>query len=206
MKQSRSLIVPWLTCFFGIIRYLSVLELGRHLFGTWKSYRAVEIYVLCWLCINLLFLGLIFSFPNISNIPIFFVIVMILLILRLVDLLQVSFNVLLFDRIRTGKNYQIASPTRLLILNLFNYVEITIIFGIIGFLARNSFYPSFQSAWDSLYYSIGVITTIGSNVEPIAWQGRVMFLSEIILGLVFILLIIGRAISLLPSVKHIDKY
>jgi len=205
-EQSGSFIVPLLTRLFGCMRYISILELVRRKFGAWSNYRSVEAFVLSWLAVELLFLGLLFGWPTISNIRIFFVPAILLLILRLIDLLQVSFNVLLFDRIRAGRAYKIASPTRLLVLNLVNYVELAVIFGVLAFLARDAFYPEFQSVWHSFYYSIGVITTLGANVEPIALQSKVMFLSEITLGLVFILLIIGRAISLLPPVQAIDKY
>ncbi len=204
-EQSRSFIVPLLTRLFGFMKYVSILELVRHKAG-WNNYRAVEAFVLCWLGAELLFLGLLFRWPAMSNIPIFFAPVMLLLILRLLDLLQVSFNVLLFDRIRAGQAYKIASPTRLLVLNLVNYMELAVIFGVMAFLARDAFHPEFQSVQQSFYYSIGVITTLGTNVKPIALQSQVMFLSEIMLGLVFILLIIGRAVSLLPPVRSIDKY
>jgi len=205
-EQSGSFIVPLLARLFNAMKYVSILELVRCIFGVWRSYRAVERFVLCWLGVELLFLGLLFGFPAISNRLIFFIPVILLLILRLLDLLQVSFNVLLFDRIRAGRDYKIASPTRLLVLNIINYMELAVIFGVIGFLVRNSFHPEFQSVWHSLYYSISVVTTLGLSVELVAWQSRVMFLSEITLGLVFILLIIGRAISLLPPVKTIDEF
>jgi len=205
-EQSGSFMVPLLTRLFGRMRYFSILELVRSKFGVWSSYRAVEVFVLCWLGTELLFLGLLFGWPAMSNRPIFFVPVILLLILRLLDLLQVSFNVLLFDRIRAGRSYRIASPTRLLVLNLVNYVELAVIFGVMAFLARDAFRPEFQSAWHSFYYSVSIITTLGTNVEPVAVQSRVMFLSEIMLGLVFILLIIGRALSLLPPVRAIDEY
>lgn len=204
-EQSRSFIVPLLTRLFGGMRYMSILELVRHKFGVWSGYRAVEAFVLCWLGAELLFLGLLFGWPAMSNMKIFSVLVILLLILRLLDLLQVSFNVLLFDRIRTGRGYKIASPYRLLVLNLVNYVELAVIFGVMAFLARDAFHPQFQSVWHSFYYSISVITTLGTNVEPVAVQGRLLFLSEITLGLVFILLIIGRAVSLLPPVRAIAE-
>ena len=205
-KQSGSFIVPLLTRLFGLMKYVSILEIVRRVFGVWKSYRAVETFVLCWLGVELLFFGLLFGFPTMSNKLIFLIPVILLLVLRLLDLIQVSFNVLLFDRVRVGRDYKIASPTRLLTLNLINYVEVSVIFGVMGFLARDAFNPSFGSVWHSFYHSISVVTTLGSSVEPIALQSRAMFLSEITIGLVFILLIIGRAISLLPSVKAIDEY
>jgi hypothetical protein len=204
--QSGSFIVPLLTRFFSWMRYISILELVRRTLGKWNSYRAVEAFVLCWLSVELLSMGLLCGWPTLSKIGIFFIPVTFLLIIRLMDLLQVSFNVLLFDRIRSGHAYKIASPTRLLVLNLVNYVEISIIFGVLAFLARDAFYPEFRSIWHSFYYSIGVITTLGVNIEPTAIQGKVMFLTEIALGLVFILLIIGRAVSMLPPVRAIDKY
>lgn len=195
-------VVPLLTRFFDIVgRFMLVrgtsLKVRGKILIQWTA-GAIEAYVLFCLGAEVLLLGLLFAWPSLSNNWGFFITVPILLSYRVLDMLRAGFNWLI---IAPYRRLQIISTPRLLILSLINYVELAVIFGVIAFLARNGFHPQFQSAWHSFYYSVSVITLLGANIEPVSVQSRVVSLSEIGLALTFLLLIIARAVSLLPHPK-----
>ena len=93
------------------------------------------------------------------------------------------------------------SPTRSLILALVNLFEIIFIFAILAFILRGDFHPNICSNWQSLRYSIGVITTIGSDFEPYRPGGYLLFYFQLLFGVLFLVVIIGRVLSYFPGRK-----
>lgn len=201
-------IVQWLTKLFEFMKCVSLLEWVRCMSSrVQNSKSATEIYVLCWLVVEILFLGILFGFPTMNSTVGLFVPATLFLTWRLIDLLQVAFNTLIFDRIRCiqrGQSYE-RNPERWLLLNLFNYAELIIIFGVLGFFARDAFKPIFETMWQGFYYSVSVATMLGSNSIPLKWQGNLLFLTEIAFALIFIILILGNAVSQLGWTRDKDE-
>lgn len=208
--EGSGFLIQYLSQLFGCLKYVSPVEWVRCISTCAKNSKsATEIYVLCWLVVELVFLVLLFIWPTISSTRGFFITAWVLFTLRLLDLMQVSFNTLIFDRIRSiqkGLTYE-RDPERWLLLNLMNYAEIIIIFGIFYSLVRDAFaYPintinTINTVWQGFYHSVGIATLFGSNLEPKAWQGYPLFFAEIAYALLFIVLILGNAISQLGSAQ-----
>lgn len=123
----------------------------------------------------------------------------IIAILRLIDIVQVNVNMILFDPLRIRRKHFMASLTRTVILLIINYFEIIICFAIMYLLNKNCFNNT--STWsDSLYFSIITQLTIGyGDIVPQGINKLIVCLQGI-LGLFFGLLILGRVISLLPNI------
>ena len=181
--------MPLVTWVFNILERISPLTIanwvGRFFNKSWeKSYLAVEIYVIAWfsLLISFIFLVYLGMLPP--------VIVLVFLLWRLLDILQSWFNVFMDIKPR------VLSPVRSLILAAINYSELAIIFGLMAFIFKGDFYPSFHNITQALRYSIGVITTTGSRFDPATIVGGLIYYVEIAFGIAFLAVVISRIISL----------
>lgn len=127
---------------------------------------------------------------------------LIILILRLIDILQVNVNMILFDGLRFKQNL-IAKYSRAIILLIWNYIELIIIFGYIYFVFKNNL-CGYKSIIDTYYFSTITQLTIGyGDLHPIGW---LKFISGIqgIIGTLFLVLIIAKVINLLPNLGNLD--
>jgi len=196
-------IVPLLRNIFGILSKISPLEVFYRvtkLFGKrWdelREYKRVEIYVFIYLGIELLFFGL-FFYPPFSSSRVFIGATTFVLCWRLLDIFEKWFNNYILG---SGK---VLSAPRFIILTLINYLEVTIIFGVIAFVLRDGFGDGlgnpFTSVLQSLRYSVGIMTTMGSVFEPSKWYGYLIFFGEIALGILFLVAIIHIALSFFPK-------
>ena len=210
--HSVSIIDPGLHEYFKILQKISILNTLYWLTkkrgrwgGCWDekyAWRRVEKYVFICLCIESLFIYLVGLSPfNPQWLLYLLVVFMILLLLwRLSDIIAQWFNNYIFG---SGK---LLSAPRFLILTLINYLEITIIFGILAFVFKSGFQntslfnlqPAFWSPWQSLRYSIGIVTTMGSVYEPSKWYGYLIFIGEITFTILFLVAIVNIALSFFP--------
>ena len=88
-------------------------------------------------------------------------------------------------------------PYRSLLLALLNFLELILLFAIVDFVFRASFNPPISNVLGSLTYSMQVITTMGSSIiEPIGLLGFILFSMEILSGLIFLVVIISRILTL----------
>ena len=154
----------------------------------------------------LLFASIVGSFC----IPIAFVVIA-LSTIRLIEILGVAIDVLVFDRIRAAKNkseHQIASYERSLILSIINYFEIILIYAILYYVAiPNGFNAAFdkESPLDSLYFSALTITTLGyGDIQPISSLAKIVSVTESAAGVFAVVLVISRMVSLVPSSPTIN--
>jgi len=127
---------------------------------------------------------------------IFVIPALLLLIWRLLNILGAWLHVFI-----VGPG-DVKSPPRTLLLVLINYLELVVMFGFAAFVFKYSFYDSsaltyqtFSSILHSLRYSVGIMTTIGSSFEPHGCVGFALFFLEIFFGLLFIAVVIQRALS-----------
>jgi len=180
---------------------ISPYRVIENIFGknwcTNRKYHRVDKFVFFSFCLELLFLiplvfldypfrwGLIFVIPA-----------SLLLIWRLSNILGAWLHVFI-----VGPG-DVKSPPRTLLLVLINYFELVVIFGFAALVLKYSFYDSsvltyqtFSSILHSLRYSVGIMTTIGSSFEPYGCVGFTLFFLEIFFGLLFIAVVIQRALS-----------
>ncbi len=158
--------------------------------------RKVELYI-C-LCI-ILEIILVFA---ISFLPKFNIIWSILIILRIVDIIQVTINLNIFDQLRADYQMVMASVIRTLVLSILNYFELIFCFSIIYYANIHNLDQAYN--WfDTFYFSSITQLTIGyGDIKPqyflktiCAFQG--MF------GLLFTVFILGRFVSLLPQISTV---
>jgi len=132
-----------------------------------------------------------------------------LIILRLIDIIQVNINIVLFDNFRiitfNGKrdNY-ISSIVRSIILILINYCEIIICFSIFYILYHNYFVHDIKW-YNAFYFSFITQLTIGyGDIVPMNINKIVVIIQGMI-GFIFAILIISRFINFLPKISSIDN-
>lgn len=181
----------FLTPLFGFILLLFELLPFPLLLGLLKrkckflqEHLIVELYVIFWFILELIILFVI-SKPT-ASVNCSAIIITVILVLRLIDIAQSWVKVLLVK-----STHGILYPNRLLILTLMNYAELVISFTIIGFL----WITDFLYLDNSLAFTLGTLTTIGSNYVPsttIAWA---IYISEIAYGLFFLIIVIVRALT-----------
>ena len=154
-----------------------------------KRYHVVDTYVIVYCLISIVILAVL---PILASNCWFTTISQIILWWRLLDIFQGWVNVTLLRR-----HLSVYSPSRMLFLDFVSFTTVAIIFGSFAFLWRYFFSPPFCSPWQSLYYSVGTITTIGSTYTPIG-RGYFLFYGEIIFSLLFLVIVIRRVISFFP--------
>ena len=130
---------------------------------------------------------------------------------RVFEILQATINMNIFDRLRTGvrPNY-IVSITRTLLLNLINFLELVLCFGVIyaanlpalKYVASTDVkYAARQ--FDAYYFSAITQLTVGyGDLVPTGWLKAGAALQGLC-GFLFTVLILGRFVSFLPRSKVI---
>ncbi|KTB48879.1 hypothetical protein DEALK_17260 [Dehalogenimonas alkenigignens] len=189
-NQERTFIEPTLKKFFRAFQVVSPLNLVTWLVRRFKiiwspTRLVVEVYVTFWLvCLLVLAwaIGIAGSLPAL---------LLLVIIWRLLDISQAWFHTFLKHRVKA------LSPVRSLALATMNYFELFIIFGILAYQFRtDNFYPSFVTITESLRYSIGVITAMGSKFDPASVLGGLLYYGEIAFGLGFLVVIVTRILTL----------
>lgn len=223
ISRRKGFIVPFLlTVFFDFLRLFSVLECLRYAtrricvtrepsskwfwrwLSLWRSLNtqlAVEVYVLVSIVIvELIFFFLLWDNPSRASSLLFYWFANILLVLKLVEIFQTWFNIHI---IRIA---QIASAPRLLVLILINYVELIIIFSVLSLLHQGCFSPEFGCLQNSLLFTLNTLIpfdlSLGINFIPIRLCGYLMFFTEILFTLLFILIVISRTLAYFRPPPH----
>jgi hypothetical protein len=145
-----------------------------------------------------------FIYENYLHVTWFKYIISVVLALRLIDIIQVNVNMILFDSIRTEGFNRITKYTRAILLILWNYFELILIFGFF-YLSNHEALKGFSTWTDSYYFSTITQLTIGyGDLSP---TGHIRFITAFqgFVGTMFIAFIISKIISLVPELKEIDK-
>lgn len=181
-------IEPFISTFFKEVeRCFTLLGWLRCLFKKCHFFQTqlfVDIYVLLWLALELI----VFYFHRSSqSICVGF---LFLFSWRILDIVQSWYNVTI------RPPYFLASPIRLLILVILNLIEMIFIFTIISF----SIFPKLFSfnIDNALIYSISVIvpTISAQSILPRTCIGNAIHYGEVVIGLIFLIVIIHRTLSL----------
>jgi hypothetical protein len=166
---------------------------------TARRARAIEFYMMGWVGLEL---GLvIFSclLPLPFHVSLVFAVIC---FLRILEIVQVTVNVTLFDPLSGRPDERVASRARMLTLAGVNFIELLLCFGVI----YSSDYQRLAHAGRPLtafYFSVITQLTIGyGDVYPTGWL-RVVAATQGLVGLLFVLLIFGRFIASLSPIKGI---
>ena len=92
-------------------------------------------------------------------------------------------------------------PMRTFLLTLINYAEVIVRFSVLGYIFRQSVIlsPPIIQMQQSVMFTIGTMSAIGSAYEPTSAGGWILYISELGFTLLFILAIIQRAVDILPK-------
>jgi hypothetical protein len=161
--------------------------------------RTIELYILGWLAVevSLVVVSSLGSLPPLVGF-LFAVVVSV----RILEIVQVTVNVTLFDAFMGRSDGTVSSRIRTLVLAGVNFVELFLCFGII--YATN--YKSLMGAGRPItgfYLSIITQLTIGyGDVYPTSWMRLVAAIQGLV-GIVFVVLVFGRVIASFQPLKEV---
>ena len=208
---SETIIVKFCSILFNIAKQFSILNIyfaysvSR---GVRPNRNAADLYVLSW--VTILLAVLVVGGAYQESIIKYGVVLGVLATYRLLDIIQASCNVIIFDRYRDekrGKKYYIYTVRRSFLLLVFNFCETILIFAVIYqyYIPDRlcNFCLSRYPFIDSVYFSIVTATTLGFGyIHPYEWLGRLFCGLQNIVSFFMVVLILSKAISLLEPPKQ----
>lgn len=125
-------------------------------------------------------------------------------VLRVVDIVQVTVNLTVFDASRGRSDNLTASMPRLVVLAFVNFIELILCFALI-YSSDLSRLHNASGVGDAVYFSAITQLTIGyGDITPLGWL-RWAVVSQGIAGLVFVVLVFARVLSNLPALREPTK-
>jgi hypothetical protein len=166
--------------------------------NAFRRSRKIESYIVLWVCIELFCTVYIFYSKNLyAEYFIAFP------VLRIFEIVVVTFNSILFDHIRLGYTHQLTLHiTRTIILMLYNFIELMICFGYI-YSSNLLKLIGAEGISDAYYFSVVTQLTIGyGDITPSGYF-RIIASLQGILGYCFTIFAISRSIAFLPIMKGV---
>jgi len=121
--------------------------------------------------------------------------------LRVIDILQATVNVTLFDELRERTDRRVTATVRLVILAFVNYLELIICFATIYASALQNLAGA-KSQWDAAYFSVVTQLTIGYGDITPRGSLRAVVAFQAIASLAFVGLVFVRALAALPQIRE----
>ncbi len=125
--------------------------------------------------------------------------------LRVFESVHYQLNVILFDRYRAelkSKRYDIWDYLRTAILSLHTYVEFILWYGAFYLFFKDSFKDgsaSLTNSFEALRYSFHTMSTFGAaELSPENYFGKTLLFSQSVVGLIMVVVILARFLSLVP--------
>lgn len=158
--------------------------------------RNIELYIAIWLIVesaSIVVAPLLSGWPRLAFIVVVWV--------RIAEIAQGAINMAVFDSLRRGeKLHHVASLTRVLVLSVWNYLELILCFGMI-YAASFSSLCGAKTALDPYYFSVVTQLTVGyGDIRPVSWL-KVVVMVQVLLGFLFTLIVLSRLIALMPRFK-----
>jgi hypothetical protein len=186
------------------------MDKGELYIATKHLVKKVDIYILICIAIESL---LVVVTPKLASIGSKLInsALLILLIIRLIEIVQININIALFDALKTSEDiseesHSMASPTRSVITMTLNYIELFIIFGLLYFISPGGALVQETGTLNyinNFYYSIVVQLTSGfENIHPTGWF-KILTIIQMSIGIMFIVIIIARVFNLLPTIRSV---
>lgn len=164
--------------------------------------RAIEYYICCCVIVEIILVVVVcvYTWPSWGMI-----LLAIFPSLRIVEIIQVTVNVTLFDALITHSDELAASRARLLILSGINFLELVICFGII-YAMNITYLHGAENPWIAFYFSSITQLTIGyGDMYPTGWL-RIVVPVQGIMNTLFVILVFGRLMTSFPQIRgRFDK-
>jgi len=192
-------VVSWLGLIYPLFKPRSELkpdEFGQAEF-TKRRARAIDLYVTIWLVVELLVVSISCS-VDLSFVA--RLLVAVVVSLRIVEIVQVTVNVALFDAVSGRPEELVGSRVRMLVLAGLNFLELLLCFGTI--YAVN--YKGLSGAGKPVtgfYLSAITQLTIGyGDVYPTGWL-RLVAAIQGLMGALFLILVVARFVASLRQFR-----
>lgn len=90
-----------------------------------------------------------------------------------------------------------ANRLRSVVLTLSGYLQVVLIYACCYAFANQAWFPQYkQGVGDAIYFSFGTIVTVGyGNLKPEQILPRAVVISELVLGLFFVVIIVGQIVA-----------
>lgn len=164
--------------------------------------RAIEYYICCCLIVEIILVvfACAYSWRTWEML-----LIAILPSLRIVEIMQVTVNVTLFDALISHSDELATSRARLLVLSGINFLELIICFGIIYAMNITNLHGA-ENPWIAFYFSTITQLAIGyGDMYPIGWL-RIVVPVQGIMNTLFVVLIFGRLMASFPQIRGLfDK-
>lgn len=192
---------------FSFLRLLSVghwlrewgMKLGRRV-----AVRCVDYYIIGWFLFEVLALSLLNVFTSNHILSLLFAVAA---GYRIIELVQVYFNILLFDPLQhfeAGEAYFLYSSARSVLISIVSYAELICCYAIFyDFAIPWGFSKGapIADALGALYFSTITATTVGyGDITPVG-NIRIVAMSEVLFSVLFTVTIVARFLNFLPSPK-----
>ena len=162
-----------------------------------RRVKAIDSYIGAWLIIEMVLV--VFSFNNSGNLYFYFACLLFPTI-RIVEIIQVTVNLVLFDSTNGRADGKSASLIRLIVLTFFNFIELIICYGLIYSTNLAELHCAF-SPWSGYYVSIMTQLTNGySDIYPIGWLRAVAAIQGLT-SWIFMVIVFGRILSSMRTIK-----
>lgn len=161
---------------------------------TTRRARAIDNYVMAWLAgmsliaLAVLLLG---DIPQLVGIA-----VSVVAGLRILEIARSTVNTAVFDNIFGRPDNLVASHPRIVLLALVNYIEVWVCFTVLYAAWPKTLHPTCGGSWsDAPYFSLLTQVTVSfGDPVPVGW-GRVVAMTQATLGVLFLVLILGRLVA-----------
>jgi hypothetical protein len=168
---------------------------------TIRRSRAIEAYIVVWFVLDALAIAII---PWLSDPYIW--ITAAIMGYRVFDIVQTALNVNLFAPLRLpARQHYIASLARMVILAIWNFIEMVVCFAAIYLVNRHRFGPPLTTRIDGLYFSAITQLTIGyGDIVPLGSMRAVAPLQGL-LGFLLALFALSRLVAFLPRTDAVFR-
>lgn len=163
---------------------------------------AIDVYVLVWLAFELGALVVVSCDPA----PFVLAIVQVFVVSRVIDMLRAGISTALLDQTAGRPDNLVASPPRLVLLSVINYLELVVCFGLL-YGSHMTLLQGDRPAGiaGALYFSLLTQLTISfGSPLPTEWL-RYLAALQGLLGLLFIAVVIARMMSGLRPLEPVEK-
>ena len=194
--------MPWLGLRFPLFRSRGEItnEEVHDLIFTQRRSRAVEYYVIAWLILEAVLVLL--SCLSINSYGMIVVLTLAASI-RIIEVVQVAGNTVLFDALGGRPDELVASRVRMLTLAGINFCEMIICFGVIYACWLMLLHGAGRPI-TAFYFSIITQLTIGyGDIFPTSWL-RVVAALQGLTSLFYIVLVFGRFLASFPSIGEVS--
>ena len=165
--------------------------------------RTIELYIFIWFLIEA---SIAMIYPSATEVW-WNRILVFLVCVRVLDIFQITVNTSIFDRVRLSwRDHYAESVPRILILAVWNYLELMLCFGILytHYFHRGLLHGA-ENLMDPYYFSAVTQMTIGyGDIKPLG-SAKIVTMIQGFTGFLFQLLILGRMVTLLPEIRGKER-